>query len=415
MPAEAIYSDYTEVVNDDSEEDSPEVLYECGECGDRHTYASDAENCCVQFSCTECGETWDSEGAAEDCCPPFQCENCGERYHDRYQAQDCCYEEDYGRGTPDLQAVHQVVTAQVEDSYRILIRPLPARVNRVVSVEQELTRGGPTVAALLGELGFSGEYDNTFYDGTPGGVLIKSDGSLPESGGEVVYSMFRLWEPEHSETMSSIVHGIAELRDPHGAVELTHAAGLHIHVSARDDNGGVFSPAHMAALYEIFEWASPLLYPLASLGWQSHRGTDYAKRIQKIRDISPGKIPQTVGADRYLGLNFQRLLQAANNCHCGACRLGDWQACNCGALASGTIEFRLFNATTSARTLHTYLVLALSLTAQATRHRLGSLPEDASLQEIANWLLNECPLSWDERLLLKEQIDRAPFPSPVFA
>ena len=76
-------------------------------------------------------------------------------------------------------------------------------------------------------------------------------------------------------------------------------------------------------------------------------------------------------SDRYYGLNFQRLFEAAGRCSCGAATMGDWASCDCGAFDSATVEWRVFNASTLPRTIHAWIVMAHAMTAYAARHELG--------------------------------------------
>lgn len=370
----------------------------CGHCGDRHESDDEAYACC-HHECHRCGNEFHSEDEADECCQ-HECRGCGATYEYEYQADECC------QNMPGhSNAVAVAEARQAHADYFVQIASLPGRTTRLISVEQEISEGAGSVCHLLGQGGLLGYTEG----GRPGGVLIKEDGSLGYEGGEVLYSRFNLSDSSDSTEFSRMTAQIASLRSSR-AVSLRPNAGVHIHVSCRDMDGEMFTPRAMAALYEMFEWASPLLYPLSSLGWGSHRGEGYCRKPDKIADLSPGKVAQrlTASGERYLGLNYQRLLDAVNRCRCGACSCGDWNACTCGVLNDATIEWRLFNSTTSPKTLHTYLIVALSMTAHAMRYELGSLSANPNLDEIAGWMVNELPLTYSERSLLREQIGHAP-------
>jgi hypothetical protein len=200
-------------------------------------------------------------------------------------------------------------------------------------------------------------------------------------------------------------------------------AGTHIHISARAENGTMIGPRQMAALHEIFCYAEDFLYSLAAAGWDEHRASPdahggYCKPVPKLpsgEKATGWRVHGLMSRDRYFGLNFQRLLGAATNCSCGAARFGEWEACECGAFDSATVEWRLFNASTKPETLHAWLLLAHSLTALSMTHEVGTLtanPYGASDAEarraVQSWIERTAPLTDDEVHVIRQAARRSP-------
>jgi hypothetical protein len=171
----------------------------------------------------------------------------------------------------------------------------------------------------------------------------------------------------------------------------------------------------MAALYEIFTFAEDVLFRLAAAGWHSHRGVRYTQLMPKDPGMNAGKLAKNASRGRHFSLNFQRILDAARSCSCGACATGDWQECECGCLQRGTIEWRIFNATTKPETLHGWLILAHALTAKSFDYTLGELKPNEYLRTpsdrhawILGWILSECPMTRDEQLTVLALAKRSP-------
>ena len=439
--------------------------YQCSNCGYIHEHMRDAERCCT-YSCEHCGEVHQYEEDADECCA-YYCEHCGARYTSQEQAYECCAEpEDEGEASyecaqcgrlwysqhdldncacgagtanAELQAERERMRAERREQkeiqsgtryphevlgipvgYMIRIPELSGRPIRLCSVEQELSMGGPRVAKLLYDLQMSPEYQIVNYgnSGHPGQALVKEDTSLLRGvGGEVVYSRFDLNNYSHSRNFSKAIWIIRELRR-RGLVKTSRNAGTHIHISAEAANGEVFGPAQMAALHEIFTFAEDVLFSLGAAGWASHRGTQYTLLVPKWKkgEATAGKIVKYTRQDRHYSLNFTRLLNAAQQCSCGACQVGDWAECECGCLSKGTVEWRVFNASTKPETIHGWLLLAHGLTAKAFDHQIGTLDPHAYQDTdrskhawILGWILRECPFTDDERRVIISLAKRAPF------
>lgn len=393
--------------------------FECSHCGLQHRSISRAEECC-NYACEECGERHRYPEDAENCCL-ILCRECGASYTSQEEADECCAHVHAERERREQARIYPLEVEQIRPRYWIAIPEIPGRPGRLCSVEQELSDGGQRAARLLYRLGMSERETVTNYsaDCMPGQAIVKQDGSLNrEFGGEVVYSRFNLANRMFSERFSKAIWILRELRNQ-GLVTTSRNAGVHIHISAtsvRGDPREVFGPAQMANLYEIFSFCEDVLFRLAAAGWASHRGLDYTQVIPKDgSDMSAGKLAKYAMRERHYSLNFQRLLNAARDCGCGACQVGDWAECECGQLQRGTVEWRIFNATTKPETMHGWLLLAHAITAKAFDYRLGDLqPNTFGSTEperqawILGWILNECPLTLGEKGVILSLAKRSP-------
>ena len=388
--------------------------YQCSECGDSYRYEEDAEGCCSEpeeeYSCSWCGSYYETQAQAD------ACHRAERQTQEQYDAQ-AREERERRRQMADPNYPREVLHSPV--GYSISIPEIPGRPRRLCSVEQELTEGGPRVARLLYDMGISPEFSITNYSnqGSPGMALVKEDGSLQRGiGGEVVYSRFDLSMSTAIRNFSKAIWAIRQLRNQ-GLVKTARNAGTHIHISAiSQDDGSVFGPGEMAKLYEINAFCEDVLYALGSAGWASHRGTEYTIPMPSFgKEVTAGKVSKNAMRDRHFSLNFVRLLNAAQQCRCGACPVGDWQECECGVLGAGTVEWRVFNATTKPETMHGWLLLAHALTAKAFDHTLGSLdPNQYAMTDhsrhawILGWILRECPFTDTERMIVLSLAKRAP-------
>lgn len=374
------------------------------------------------FACSMCGESHPSEHAARMCCPQFECPECGYAYHYEEDAANCCaeedYDEEYGSGGSDYGTLPELGTV-----YRLDIPTLPNRPQRACSIEQEVGSGGSKAAAMLGDYGYatSGGIRSYSADCDPGWVIVKEDGSLPSDGGEIVYSRFNLNQAADAERLSEALARVRLLREC-GHVRSSSSAGTHVHISATASDGTRILPQHMAALHEVFVHLEDTLYALAACGWDSHRldegydGNTYCKGLPKVQGkTTPAKVLREMRRDRYLGLNFARLIEAVQTCRCGAGNVGAWDECECGAMDSATVEWRLFNSSTKPETIHAWLLVAHALTAYAAEHELGTLtpteirsgtPE--SRWEQLEWMLATCPFTDDEREVVRDAAKRSP-------
>ena len=374
----------------------------CEDCYDSHNYV-----------CGSCGSTHSSEEEAWDCCR-YACPDCGQMHDYEEDANDCCRSN--SADPPYLSEIeyHQITVPVIE-----------GRPARVCSVEQELAGGADVVAGLLYQQGVSNDNHirnyHSSHSGEAGMIHIEEDGSLPSTGGEVVYDRFNLSYDRHSERFSRIIGKIRQLRDEHKLVKTSFAAGIHVHVSVKDVDGGSLSTRDVAALYEVWCYAEDMLYSLSAAGWNRHRQpTDdyggYCKAVPKVSgEATPAKVWRAMRADRYFGLNFQRLYNAVSRCSCGASTVGDWESCDCGAMDGATIEWRVFNASTLPRTIHAWIVLAQAITAYSKLHELGTLPTNqygsqtaSEKREVLNHLLDILPLTEGEKALIEDAADRSP-------
>lgn len=423
----------------DEVEDDP--VYECDHCGSEHSSEVGAEECCPSYDCNYCGREHRGSDAADeayDCCRSY-CGSCGSAYsgydHEEEAANCCRYAcpgcgdmfdyEDEAASCCGRSYSGPLPYLPIIDIYDVSVPEIPARPVRVCSVEQELVDGAAMVAQLLYDIGASGSREILGYhsrSSVRGEAHVEEDGSLPDGGGEVVYDRFDLSNPRDAALLSTCLTKIRQLRDlPSKPVKTGFSAGIHVHVSAMAENGEMLTPRDLSALYELWCYAEDMLYSLSAAGWNRHRQpTDnyggYCKAVPKFDGTaSPAKVWRAMRADRYYGLNFQKLYNAVARCSCGASTVGDWESCDCGAMDNATIEWRVFNASTLPRTLHAWIVMAHAITAYSKLHELGTLPTNeygsqspAEKREVLNHLLDILPLSDGERELIEDAADRSP-------
>jgi hypothetical protein len=434
----------------DAETPPEEETFHCAHCGVPHSDEDDARSCCHaecencgtetlrerlywndntgsalcedcdaehRYHCGSCGSEHSSDEEAYDCCR-YQCEGCGATHDYQEDAISCCRDEDIdadGTSVPSLSE---------KDHYQITVPVIFGRPARICSIEQELADGGRTVAGLLYEQGITDEngvYGYHWSGSRPGLIHVESDGSLPSEGGEVIYDRFDLSSETDSRRLSKVVGKIRQLRDEHKLVKTSFAAGIHIHISAKDQNGNCLSTRDLAALYELWSYAEDMLYSLSASGWNRHRQPSdnyggYCKAVPKFSgEATPAKVWRAMRSDRYYGLNFQRMFSAATRCSCGAGEMGDWNDCSCGAFDGATVEWRVFNASTLPRTIHAWTVMAHAITAYAMEHEIGSLPVNAygsqsreEKREVLDWLLDRLPLTEGEKAVIEDAADRSP-------
>ena len=392
--------------------DNPE-LHSCSHCGAEYESEDEAYDCC-RYECPECGTEYRYEDEAAECCL-HRCPECGESHYSEEAAMRCC--RLYGSSYPSL--------APLDDPYLVSVPEIEGRPARVCSIEQEINDGGSEATQMLYDFGFADGREQASYSsqGRPGRVSVKGDASLSgEDSAEIVYSRFRLWEPASTRDMSLALGRMRQLAREAKVVRVNKTAGTHIHISATAENGLRVGPVEMAALHEIFAYSEDFLYSLAAAGWDSHRaspgGGGYCKPIPKLSPGQKGtafRIHALMSRDRYFGLNFQRLLEAANSCSCGAARFGEWGACECGSFDSATVEWRLFNASTKPETLHAWLILAHSLTAMSFGHPVGTLAaneygtqDTEGRKAVQTWIEANAPLTDDEVQVIRAAAAKSP-------
>lgn len=422
MPLGRTLTDYGGVVG--------RTRYECSHCSRAHRFEEAAHQCC-SFECEHCGNRHSYEEDAEQCCAEvYNCSNCGS-YHDTEEgALNCCAEvrrqqEEHRRRMNERHTYPREILS-TEPEYLITVPAIEGRPARLTSIEQELSDGGYRAATLLYDMQMSQHNSIINYtaDCPAGEACVKQDSSLDRNfGGEVLYSRFKLSHETHQRRLSKAIWYLRKLRNQK-LVKTSSNAGVHIHIgvmpvaNARTgivETDKIFGPGQMAALYEIFSFCEDVLFKLASAGWKQHRGTRYTMIHPKQEKMSPGMLMKYANRERHYSLNFARLLNAVRECTCGACVVGDWQECECGALNKGTVEWRIFNATTKPETLHAWLLLAHAITAKAFDYRLGDLQPNGYLETeperhawILGWILNECPFLPEEREIVLALAKRCP-------
>ena len=388
----------------------------CPHCGTPYQDEDEAYECC-RHMCSSCGESYEDEDDAYRCCRST-CPTCGALHDYSDDAYDCCRNSDEYHGeVPYLPEI---------DPYRVEVAEVPGRPARLCSIEQELIDGGPLVARMLHEVGLSRSDSRQGYHSSGGGgrgwVHVEEDGSLPDEGGEVIFDRFNLSDDRDVNKLSRGLTKIRQLRDlPDRPVRTGFAAGIHVHVSAKAEDGTTLTPRDVTALYELWSYAEDMLYSFSAAGWNRHRQpTDayagYCKPVPKSDvEATPREVWRLMRGDRYYGLNFQRLFQAVSNCSCGAATMGDWQSCDCGAFDRATIEWRVFNSSTLPRTIHAWLLMAHAMTAHAARHEIGTLEQHpygtqtaSEKRRVLFHLLEVLPLTEGEKDVILDAWERSP-------
>lgn len=373
----------------------------CESCNDRYT-----------FVCASCGSSHSYEYEADECCT-YQCSQCGSSWDYQDEADNCCRSS--ATSVPALRDI---------EHHQITVPVIPGRPARLCSLEQELASGASTVAGLVYDEGVDADSNAVLqYHSNTGArtIHVEEDGSLPAEGGEVVYDRFNLSNGVESRRLSKIVGKIRQLRDEYGQVSTSFAAGIHVHVAVVAEDGSSLSTRDVAALYELYCYAEDMLYSFSAAGWNRHRQpaddySGYCKAVPKVEgEATPTKVWRAMQADRYYGLNFQKLYLAVSRCSCGAARMGDWESCDCGAMNAATIEWRVFNASTLPRTLHAWLVMAHAMTAYAKSHEVGTLESNEYGSQTASekravlmHLLTILPLTEGEKDLILDAAERSP-------
>ena len=396
-------------------EEIEEDTFRCPHCDAEHSSEIDADECCG-YACPRCGDRYSDPYSADECCPVYHCPNCGSEWDSHEEAEECC-RQGGSRSYPAL--------TELQSVYRLGVPELPNRPARLCSIEQEVVDGGAAAAQMLYDFGFAATSDFGSYSSSPrrGMVGVVADGSLPSEGGEIIYSRFLLSEEADVEVISRAAARMRQLAREANIVRVGKAAGTHIHISATAEDGTRIGPSQMAALHEIFSYAEDFLYSIAAAGWDTHRSPvgrngGYCMPIPKLADgerRSGFAVHRLMAANRYFGLNFQRLLNAASNCSCGAARFGEWDACECGTFDGATVEWRLFNASTKPETLHAWLILSHALTALAMTHPVGTLPTNGygltdanSRKAVQQWIEQNAPLTDDEVQVIRNAVRRSP-------
>lgn len=272
---------------------------------------------------------------------------------DPYEDSDSQYNEDveiYSDDTPP----------------RMAIPALDGRRSRMVSVEQEVIRGGRWISNALYNAGYAEDPGRHSYSASDTGnylALVKADGSVDS---EVVYSKMML---DHAETAEKFQAALEIVRNGigEGNVRLSEACGLHIHV---DIHG--WTMTQISNMYHLWNYLEQPIFRIAAAHWKKgHRslmGNTYSPQTEKGA-TEPRSIGQALQGVRG-ALNFQNFMSARRNCGCAAQTFGVWDSCTCGhdRLGKTTVEFRVFNTTANLRKMKAYTALALALVGYAENH-----------------------------------------------
>lgn len=259
----------------------------------------------------------------------------------------------------------------------LMIPDFPNRPARVMSFEQETSRGGSYALAALYDAGLALNSEPSGYHegmaeaipfGSPGGRKIygEHDSSCDV---EIIYSKLR---PDLLEDAMIVGRALAIVRESisRGDTKLTPNAGFHVHVSAV--TAETLAPMSQDAILKcasFFRATEDLLYRIAAARWSSHRdeltgGSYSVPPPSTATDTRKGEKLRRLGRDRY-GLNISPYVNSRNRCSCTAQTFGYWNECTCSAVREShcTIEFRLWNATANPTKVRAYLALSTAILA----------------------------------------------------
>ncbi len=315
--------------------------------------------------CDECEavDVWlvsqDDDGEA-----PWVCSECYDRQNDgNYDGDE--YDEN---GDPiDTRAAGQVEAYDFAGDHTpsppvLLLPELENRAPRRISIEQEVGRGGTTLAQRLYDAGLCETphklgYHSAGSDGTGGICHVEDDGSVDA---EIIYSMLRLDRPNIARTLEdalSVVRGAISEDE----CKLDMRCGFHVHVDIKG-----YGMKDVESLYHLWNHTEDTIYRIASANWSAHRSVvaeyDYSPATPKGLDSW-----RSIGArfeNQRGALNFANYLAARGYCHCGAFAFAEWEKCECD-LRKSTVEFRVFNATANLRKVHAYTALCLAMVSAA--------------------------------------------------
>jgi hypothetical protein len=280
------------------------------------------------------------------------------------------YEDEDEDIEPEYRYSEDVEVYSEDAPPRMTLPELEGRRARMVSVEQEVIRGGRWCAATLYDAGlasperhgYSTQSSNYF-------AFVKSDGSVDS---EVVYGRMRLDDhavsAKFQQGLEIVRSGIAE-----GNVALSERCGLHIHVDIHK-----WTMRQLTSLYHLWNYLEQPIFRIASAHWKGgHRslmGNNYSPEMIKGHNSNHG-IGSALRSVRG-ALNLQNFMESRHNCGCGSTTFGVWDECTCDPFDLGktTAEFRVFNTTANLKKMHAYTALCLALVGYAETH--SCTPED---------------------------------------
>lgn len=245
----------------------------------------------------------------------------------------------------------------------MLITSTPQRPVRLCSVELEITHGAERVIEELYKKGLSTSAEIvTYHQGDENSfAYMEQDSSLPSDGGELIFSKMRMDDPV---TVSKLRESLGVLRRhiKNGDATIDLRTGAHVHIDAHKTG---FNHIRNNAI--LFNYLEDVIYRLSAANYTRHRGTHYALVLPKGQMDSQAVFNQSFFRNNvhHSVLNVAYYHHAVmKNCGCGQIVAGHPDDCEC-QLGKCTVEFRVFNGTSSWKKLHAYIALCMSMVAYA--------------------------------------------------
>lgn len=272
---------------------------------------------------------------------------------------------------------------------------------RLCSVELEVVKGASKILADLYNKGLTANNECLrHWSNAPDFCYMEKDGSLPEypAGGEIVFSKLRLDDATVAQKLAEAV-GIIRKHVKNGDAAIDLRTGAHVHV---DFHKSGFN--HVRNLVVLHNFLEDVLYRLAAANYSRHRGTHYAIVLPKSGIDTQEEFNRfffrrgTFEHMHHSVLNVDGYYRAAAECTCGHLVGETPEKCEC-QLGKCTVEFRVFNGTSSWRKLHAYVALCQSLVAYARAHDdLGSADFLPNLYNPVCVIGDSLKRAWIERL-----------------
>lgn len=255
----------------------------------------------------------------------------------------------------------------------ILEKPVTMRLDaveerpvRLASVELEIATGALDVLGKLRDRKLTRSQELAVYhrgDDTDF-CYAEADGSLSETGGEIIFPKMRLDNPTTASKLSEAIGIIrSKIKKKDASIDLS--TGCHVHIDAHK-----LGFNHIRNLVILHNFLEDPWYRISAANYTRHRGIHYAMMMPKSNldsqaDFNRHFFHYANPQDQHHSvLNVAYYYSAVANCQCGNIVGGAPELCNC-QLGKCTVEFRVFNGTSSWKKLHAYLALCMSLVAYA--------------------------------------------------
>lgn len=260
----------------------------------------------------------------------------------------------------------------LEKQPTMLVEANKARPVRLCSVELEVVAGASYVLKELYNKGLTPHGECLrHWSNAPAFCYMEKDGSLPEypAGGEVIFSKLRMDDATTAQKVAEAV-GVIRKYAKSGDATIDLRTGTHIHI---DFHKCGFN--HVRNTVVLHNYIEDVIYRLGAANYTRHRGTHYAIVLPKAGISTQEEFNRhffTRGAhdpdhQHHSVLNVEPYYKAARSCQCGHLVGPTPEACEC-QLGKCTVEFRVFNGTSSWKKLHAYIALCQSLVAYARAH-----------------------------------------------